>query len=274
MTLRHWDSLLAGDGDEFDLSDGITFGQDDTYQIGQTSAASGTEPTEALIKGQSASTGDALPGAALRLEGGDPGAVGQFGGGVVVDVGPAVSNTTAALKVQSDGSNILELLLYSTIATLRAAAGLSLRLLSDTSVYLSVGNTGVSTLLSSSGTFALSFVKRLTMSGGQRSVTPAGGAPFSGTLNIDGDVCERWHYVINGAVTFAAPTNVMAGARYTIRVTQDVVGNRLATWNSVFKFGSLSGTLSTAANAVDIFVFEGSDSGNMHCIIAAKGVHT
>lgn len=270
MTLRHWDYLFSRTG-ALDLTNGITFGATDAFQISQERPTTGDPPAEALIKGQSATSGQATPGGDLRLAGGDPGASGQRAGNVVVDLGPTVGDTTAGLSLQSSGSEILRFLMYVGEAAALAAAGLALSLSSSESVRLAAGNTGVGATLSSSGSFALSFIKRFVVNSGQRQVVPAGSSGFSGTISIDCDVCERWHYSLSGNVTFAAPTNVLPGVRYTIRLRQDVAGNRTATWNSVFKFGALSGTLSTAGNATDIFVFEGSETGDLYCITAAKG---
>jgi hypothetical protein len=267
MTLRHWDSLLG----HLDLSGGITFGPDDTYQIGQEQPASGTAPTEAVIKGQGAATGAAVDGGALRLGGGDPGAVGNLAGNVIADVGPAVGSTTAALSVESDDATVMQILQYVGRAAIRAAGSLALQLYSASSVRFETALRSL--VLDNEGTLTASFLTRFVQTSGQRIVTPLGSIGGVGTIELDFNEGERWSYLIDQNVTIAAPENVVHGARYTVRFQQDGAGSRLATWNSVFKFGSLSGTLSTGANAIDIFVFEGSDNGDLHCIIAAKGVH-
>jgi hypothetical protein len=259
-------------GSEFQFPDGITFPADGNYSITQARAEDGTAPGAANLKAQSAPSDEAVDGAPIRLSGGDPGAVGNLGGGVVTELGPAVGDTTAPLSVQMLGSEIMRLLRYNGTAAVRAAGSLVLQLYSSTRIVLQT--TICSASLTEAGReFGLAFVKRFTMDGGQRQVLPAGGSSASGTLNLDFDVSEKWSYTLTGNATFAAPTNVLSGATYTIKLTQDGTGNRTASWNSVFKFGSLSGTLSTAAGAVDIFVFEGSPSGNLHCILASKGVH-
>lgn len=275
MTLRHWDSLLTGDGGDgqFDLSDGITFGQDDTYQISQENAASGTEPTEATITGQGASLGDALPGGALVLAGGDPGAAGQLAGDVVVQVGEAVSTTTAALKLKTLTDEIMSLFQRNGVAAVRAAASLALQLYSASSVSIKVGNTGIDLTLADNNELTATFLKRFTIADGQLVMSPSGAIPISGTIGLDFDIAAKWHYTINGNVTFSAPTNVVDGATYTVRIQQAAPGGFTAAWNSVFKFGALSGTLSVASGAIDIFVFEAGSAGDLHCITAAKGVH-
>lgn len=275
MTLRHWDSLLSGDGNggEFDLSDGITFGQDDTYQVSQERAASGTEPKEATITGQGASLGDALPGGALVLAGGDPGEAGQRAGDVVAQVGEPVGSTTAALKIKALADEIMSLMQYGGAAAVRAAGALALQLGSASSVSLVAGNTGVSLIIADTGEISISFTNRVTIADGQLVLSPSGSIPASGNIALDFDIAAKWSFTVNGNVTFVAPTNVVDGATYTVRVKQAAPGSFTATWDSAFKFGSLNGTLSTASGAVDIFVFEAGSGGELHCLTAAKGVH-
>ena len=58
--------------------------------------------------------------------------------------------------------------------------------------------------------------------------------------------------------TMAAPTNIVAGAFYSIQVVQDGIGSRTLTWNSAFEFaGGVAPTLSLAASSVDHLVFRG-----------------
>ena len=61
---------------------------------------------------------------------------------------------------------------------------------------------------------------------------------------------------IAGNRTMAAPTNIPQGRFISVRVKQDGTGSRTLSWNTVFKFpGGTAPTLSTAANAVDLFIF-------------------
>lgn len=275
MTLRHWDSLLSGDGNggALDLSDGITFGEDDTYQISQERAAPGTEPTEATITGQDASPGDSLPGGALVLAGGAPGEVGQLAGDVVAELGSAVSSTTAALKIRALGADIMSLLQRGGNAAVRAAEDLALQLYSASSVSVEAGNSGVRMLLSDDGLLQVSFTRRVTIADGQLVMSPSGSIPASGNIELDFDVAAKWAFTVNGAVTFTEPQNVVNGATYVVRIEQAPPGSFGATWHSNFKFGSLSSALSTASGAIDIFVFEANEGGWLHCINATKGVH-
>lgn len=57
-----------------------------------------------------------------------------------------------------------------------------------------------------------------------------------------------------------APTNIVAGGKYTFRVLQDGTGGRTMTWNSIFKWpGAVQPVLSTAASAKDLFSFVSPD---------------
>lgn len=61
---------------------------------------------------------------------------------------------------------------------------------------------------------------------------------------------------IAGNRTMDAPTNIPQGRFISVRVKQDATGSRTLSWNVVFKFnGGSAPTLSTAANAVDLFIF-------------------
>lgn len=66
--------------------------------------------------------------------------------------------------------------------------------------------------------------------------------------------------VLTGNTTFSA-TNITDGTTYIFKVQQDGTGNRTGTWtSSQFKFpNSTPPTLSTGANAVDIFTFVAMD---------------
>lgn len=67
-----------------------------------------------------------------------------------------------------------------------------------------------------------------------------------------------------GNRTVAAPTGLQNGAFYSLMVIQDGTGSRTLSWNAVFKWNSgAAPTLSTAANAKDIFTFR-SDGTNLY----------
>jgi hypothetical protein len=61
---------------------------------------------------------------------------------------------------------------------------------------------------------------------------------------------------IGGARTLANPTNLVNGASYVLRVTQDGVGGRTLAYGNAYKWtGGAAPVLSTAAGAVDVLTF-------------------
>jgi hypothetical protein len=91
------------------------------------------------------------------------------------------------------------------------------------------------------------------------------------TQNLTDDVTIAWNMALGAfaSVTLAGnralanPTNLIAGASYTLRVTQDTPGNRTLSYGSAYKWpGGVIPVLSTAANAVDILMFV-SDGTNL-----------
>jgi len=95
---------------------------------------------------------------------------------------------------------------------------------------------------------------------------------YAGTQNWDVSVAQVAKVTLTGNVTFAAPTNQVAGAFYSLAVIQDAVGSRTGTWNAVFKFtNGTAPTLSTTANARDYFTFR-SDGTNLYEQGRSQGV--
>lgn len=93
--------------------------------------------------------------------------------------------------------------------------------------------------------------------------------PFEQTLtdqaNIDWDIDLGTvaDITLAGNRTFNAPTNLKVET-YVLVVNQDATGSRTITWNGVFKWGGgTAPTLSTAANAKDVFSFF-SDGTNLY----------
>lgn len=80
--------------------------------------------------------------------------------------------------------------------------------------------------------------------------------------------------VMNQNATLASPVSMVAGplGLYRITFVQDATGGRTLSWGGAFKFaGGTPVVLSTAANAVDEFVFD-SDGTNMKLIAGAKDI--
>ena len=91
------------------------------------------------------------------------------------------------------------------------------------------------------------------------------GTGYSPNIALTDAATVAWNTALGQVATFTfvstnrtigAPTNIVDGGFYALKVVQNAGGNTL-TWNSVFKWaGGSAPTLSTAAGAIDIFTFE------------------
>jgi hypothetical protein len=98
--------------------------------------------------------------------------------------------------------------------------------------------------------------------------------PFNGTLTDGATI--NWDADVNGQVvtvtladnrTLAAPTNIIPNTMYLIRVIQDATGGRTLTWDSAYKFPEgTAPTLTSTANAVDLFSFIGNTGNTLEYI--------
>lgn len=62
----------------------------------------------------------------------------------------------------------------------------------------------------------------------------------------------------------SAATGIKAGARYTLRVTQDTTGSRLLTYDGAYlATGGIAPTLTSTTNRTDLLIFEGISTTNM-----------
>lgn len=110
-------------------------------------------------------------------------------------------------------------------------------------VYMFVYVTGTGWILVSGGGQAAAAIVEATLTDQNVIAWNAGDSP-------------RAKVTLGGNRTIAAPTNATAGQRVTLRVIQDATGSRTLTWNNAFVWRSGSApTLSTAANASDVFIF-------------------
>jgi hypothetical protein len=86
----------------------------------------------------------------------------------------------------------------------------------------------------------------------------------AGTIAWDVSVNQNTKVTLGGNRTLGAPTNLVAGGTYNLRVIQDGTGSRTLAYNAVFKWsGASTPALSTAPGAVDIISFY-SDGTNMY----------
>lgn len=95
--------------------------------------------------------------------------------------------------------------------------------------------------------------------------TPASGTFYSPTsplgtfgseLVVNMQLGNVREFVLNTNYTIRAPSNAKAGTLLLMRLKQDGTGSRTGTWNSAYKWiGGSAPALTTAANAVDLFLF-------------------
>lgn len=92
------------------------------------------------------------------------------------------------------------------------------------------------------------------------------------TINWNMDSGAAANITLGGNRTFAAPTNLRAGATYLLIINQDGTGSRTITWNAVFKWASATApVLSTAINSKDLISFY-SDGTNLYGGSILKGL--
>lgn len=105
--------------------------------------------------------------------------------------------------------------------------------------------------------------------------TPMNGTLTDGaTIDWNGDMNgQSVKVTLGGNRTMNAPTNINEYAAYVLRAVQDATGSRTLAWNSAFKFaGGTAPTLTTTANAVDVFTFIGGASNVLYCVGQAMDV--
>jgi hypothetical protein len=84
----------------------------------------------------------------------------------------------------------------------------------------------------------------------QNTLTP------SSTVAWDLDTHQAASITLNQNITLSNPTNMKAGATYTLHCVQDATGNRTITFGSAFKFPEgVVPDISVDSNAVDLLVF-------------------
>lgn len=129
--------------------------------------------------------------------------------------------------------------------------------------YIFVGNSSnVATGVPVSGDISIADTGAMTLDVGvTRTYTKAQGfgettLTDASTISWDARINQTTKVTLGGNRTMAAPTNLVAGFTYIIRVIQDGTGSRTITWNAVFKWSVGSApTLSTGAGKVDLISF-------------------
>ena len=110
-----------------------------------------------------------------------------------------------------------------------------------------------------------------TFTAQQRPLTAA--LTYNATQTWDCNAAQDATLTLTGNITtFSAPTNQVAGSYYTLRLNLGSTPFTVSAWNAVFKWPAATApTLSTSANAIDVFVFR-SDGTNMENIGQSQAV--
>ena len=110
-----------------------------------------------------------------------------------------------------------------------------------------------------------------TFTAQQRPLTAA--LTYNATQTWDVATAQDATLTLTGNITtFSAPTNQVAGSYYTLRLNLGSTPFTVSAWNAVFKWPAATApTLSTSANAIDVFVFR-SDGTNMENIGQSQAV--
>jgi len=106
---------------------------------------------------------------------------------------------------------------------------------------------------------ATATLARVALNQGETTLTDAA------TISTDASLGNVFTVTLGGNRTLGAPTNLVAGATYIWRITQDGSGSRTLAYNAVFKWPSgAAPTLTTTAGAIDII--SGLSNGtNVYC---------
>lgn len=179
-------------------------------------------------------------------------------GSVVLATSPTL--VTPTLGVASATSiNKLTITQPASSATLTVANGKTATV-SNTLTF--TGTDSSSVALGAGGTVAyLGTAQAYTA---QQNFSPATALSSSGTIAWNLNTAQVAKVTLTASSTMAAPTNLVDGGTYILRVVQGGTGSYNITWNAVFKWpGGTAPTLSTAVGAIDIITFT-SDGTNMY----------
>jgi hypothetical protein len=84
------------------------------------------------------------------------------------------------------------------------------------------------------------------------------------TVAVDLSLANNYTLTLGGNRTLGAPSNAVAGQGGVIEIKQDGGGNRTLAYNAAWKFpAGTAPTLSTAANARDLLVYQVIDSSTI-----------
>jgi hypothetical protein len=174
----------------------------------------------------------------------------------------AINNNTGHLLINAPSTMRMELAISGSTSasqlrikrTVGAAADTLLQVQGDGNIIFGSGSLGNST-------FTHNVIAQRVQGKHMAATTQV--IADAATINWNMDNGSVMQVTLAGNRTMAAPTNLVSGGTYTAIIKQDATGNRLLTWNAVFKFAGGSKTLSTAANATDVATFV-SDGVNLY----------
>lgn len=128
---------------------------------------------------------------------------------------------------------------------------------------LDVSFFGVTSIAKGGSGFTTAVLARNALNVGETAITDAA------TILTDASLGNIFKVTLAGNRTLANPTNLVAGATYIWRFTQDATGSRTLAFGSAYKFpGGTAPTLTTTANAVDMISAE-TDGTNVNCTFTA-----
>lgn len=101
----------------------------------------------------------------------------------------------------------------------------------------------------------------------QQNFSPAVALTDAASIAWNVSTAQVAKVTLGGNRTMAAPSNLVDGGTYVLRVSQDGTGSRTLAYNAVFKWpGGIAPVLSTGINALDILTFV-SDGTNLYGVI-------
>ena len=172
---------------------------------------------------------------------------------------------SAALKVVDADEFDAEFKLIETAVNTKSNKASNLSDLTDKpAAIVNLGFTGATTNVASTSVAQ-------TFTAQQRPLTAA--LTYNATQTWDVATAQDATLTLTGNITtFSAPTNQVAGSYYTLRLNLGSTPFTVSAWNAVFKWPAATApTLSTSANAIDVFVFR-SDGTNMENIGQSQAV--
>jgi uncharacterized protein (DUF2141 family) len=229
--------------------DVLSFMSDGTYMYGVAATHDGT------------SSGMTYPGSGIANSTGSAWGTSYTttGSGTVLALATSPTLVTPTLGVATATSiNKMAVTAPATSSTLAVADG---KTLTCSNTLTLTGTDSSSAAFGGGGTVAYTNVAQsYTAQQNFGTATLTDGATINWNMNTQ----QVAKVTLGGNRTMAAPSNLVDGGTYILRIIQDGTGSRTLTWNSVFKWpGGTAPTLTTTAAAIDMVTFI-SDGTNLY----------